>query len=1030
MLYKRKNENELDLGLFREPTSEYRGFPFWAWNGAVDDGEIVSQVDIFKEMGFGGFHMHVRQGLETEYLGEGFMKSVRDCVERAKELSLYACLYDEDRWPSGAAGGLVTCDKRYRLRYLSMTAAPIEGELATDSEDAYVNGKPLLLGVFKIELCSDGTLSSYRPASDGDTGELRYFYCMTAQGGEARYNYQSYADTMSKEAIDRFIEVTHEAYKREVGDDFGDAVPSIFFDEPQCVHVELLPSGASRADACTHWTPKLPEIYAERYGSDLLPRLPEIFYVMKDGSDKVTKYRFYTLSGDLFSSAFCDNIGEWCERNGIACTGHLRAEQALYEMMAYGGGDAMRGYRKMHIPGIDMLWDELEITTAKQCQSAVRQYGREGMLSELYGVTGWDFDFSDHKLQGDCQAAFGVTVRVPHLCWQTMKGEGKRDYPASIFYQSPWYKEYKLVEDHFARLNTALTRGKPIVRVAVLHPVDTYKMYMGSIAESPWAREMDERFHGLAKLLVDSTVDFDYIAESLLEELCPVGGNPLAVGEMRYDAVILLDCETLRPHTLKTLAEFSRSGGKLIAIGKKPHLCDAIHSEAAVKLGTEAVNIEFSRSELCRELAPLRDVRLTDGDGVELSGFTYTMRRDGESRWLFICHTVRKGIRGVSEAQDVRIVLDGTFRAEIYDTQNGTVIPTECSWKNGCTVIKATLYQCDSLLLRLYDGEGKAATVSGKSVLDTVKTVESEVCYRVEEPNALLLDMASYSLDGEPLNPTEEIMRLDIRVRERLGYDVRTVKFPQPYYLGNVPEEHSLRLVYNISSDVSDVSCRLAIEDAAKLKVTFNGQEVSNTPVGYYVDRHIDVLELPSLQKGENILTVDMPFGLRTDIEPAYLLGDFGVGLRGRTAVITKRPETLCFGDVTGQGYPFYGGNLIYESFIETEGECDLEIETSYFGGACVKVSLDGEGEGIIAYPPYRYRFENVSAGKHKITYLLYGNRSNTFNSLHNMESHMTEKLPYNGPAFWRAPENKFIYEYQLKPFGILKSPQIRIYRK
>lgn len=79
--------------------------------------------------------------------------------------------------------------------------------------------------------------------------------------------------------------------------------------------------------------------------------------------------------------------------------------------------------------GIDMLCDFHEYTTAKQTQSIVRQTGAEGMLSELYGVTGWDYDFRGYKLQGDWQAALGVTVRVPHLAWMTMKGEAKRDYP-------------------------------------------------------------------------------------------------------------------------------------------------------------------------------------------------------------------------------------------------------------------------------------------------------------------------------------------------------------------------------------------------------------------------------------------------------------------------------------------------------------------------------------------------------------------------------------------------------------------------
>ena len=46
-------------------------------------------------------------------------------------------------------------------------------------------------------------------------------------------------------------------------------------------------------------------------------------------------------------------------------------------------------------------------------------------MSELYGVTSWSFDFRRHKLQGDWQAALGITLRVPHLSWVSMKGGGK-----------------------------------------------------------------------------------------------------------------------------------------------------------------------------------------------------------------------------------------------------------------------------------------------------------------------------------------------------------------------------------------------------------------------------------------------------------------------------------------------------------------------------------------------------------------------------------------------------------------------------
>ena len=116
----------------------------------------------------------------------------------------------------------------------------------------------------------------------------------------------------------------------------------------------------------------------------------------------------------------------------------------------------MRGMRSFQIPGIDILEDRIELTTAKQAQAGAHQFNRQGVLSELYGVTNWDFDFIGHKAQGDWQAACGVTVGVPHLAWVSMAGEAKRDYPASIGYQSPWFREYPLIENHFARINTVM----------------------------------------------------------------------------------------------------------------------------------------------------------------------------------------------------------------------------------------------------------------------------------------------------------------------------------------------------------------------------------------------------------------------------------------------------------------------------------------------------------------------------------------------------------------------------------------------
>ena len=41
---------------------------------------------------------------------------VRECVEEARRTDMLAWLYDEDRWPSGFGGGMVTSNPEFRAR--------------------------------------------------------------------------------------------------------------------------------------------------------------------------------------------------------------------------------------------------------------------------------------------------------------------------------------------------------------------------------------------------------------------------------------------------------------------------------------------------------------------------------------------------------------------------------------------------------------------------------------------------------------------------------------------------------------------------------------------------------------------------------------------------------------------------------------------------------------------------------------------------------------------------------------------------
>ena len=103
-----KSKEMLTENDFRNPVSCYRGAPFWSWNCQITEEMIDEQIEYFKEMGMGGFHVHVRVGLKNRYLGDKFMELVRYCDRKAKEAGLLCWLYDEDRYASGIAGGEVT----------------------------------------------------------------------------------------------------------------------------------------------------------------------------------------------------------------------------------------------------------------------------------------------------------------------------------------------------------------------------------------------------------------------------------------------------------------------------------------------------------------------------------------------------------------------------------------------------------------------------------------------------------------------------------------------------------------------------------------------------------------------------------------------------------------------------------------------------------------------------------------------------------------------------------------------------------
>lgn len=1063
MLYDKQKHIEKDEKFFENPPAIYRAAPFWAWNGKLDERVLGEEIGAFREMALGGFFMHVRFGLEDQYLGEKFLQSVEYCVKEAEKNQMFAWLYDEDRWPSGCAGGLVTKNPAYRRKTMTFESE-IPQNFAISSgekEEDYISLRPLVAAAYAVKKDEKGALLSYRRISlplceefsalaekdesaaqdyvygQLNAGESAYFAVIRCDASSDWYNGASYSDDLNENAIAEFIRVTHETYLARIGEKFGKSVPGIFSDEPNIEPYEKF------EERGVPWSIDFPAKFKEAYGEDIFARLPELYalrspqaFAAPDRENGVKKdfiYRYYAFISERFAAAYSEKIGAWCKKHNLAFTGHYLCEDSLEGQTAC-SGNVMRQYAGYALPGIDMLCDEREYITAAQVKSVANQTGKEGVMCELYGSTNWDFDFRGFKLQGDWLAAMGVTLRVPHLAWYTMKGEGKRDYPASIGIQANWYKKFSLIEDHFARVNACLTRGVEIVNVAVIHPI-----------ESAWTATKEESARltkeliGLSETLYKNGVNFDFIDESMLPSLWKKE-FPKAVSESEYKAIVIPRLTSLRQSTAEFLEAFVAGGGKLVSLtdailysgGEELKKAESAWLFKRVFSLAMHVNTAEEAASALQETAFMRILPHKNETGELI--YRAVRERDTERIFLFICRADKQGEEYTPGGFDFEI--SGEYKARLFDTQSGKIFDFPCSAINGKTHFSRIFEAQDSLLLALVPVKNGVGNCVRKvnSAQDAPETApesgELPAAYAAEtdEYNVLLIDRASAYIGGVETCGEEETLRLDKKMREKIGMPPRDFFSAQPWTHAGAEEKiFPIVLEYRFKSEIRVQNAYLAAELADVTEIEFNGEAIPMNVAGKYVDDAISKIALPEISRGENSLRLHVNYHSQSSVENVMILGDFFAEKQkienGEKGVIAAKKAGLPWGRIDDLGYAFYGGNLTYVTKINVKHGGWLAIKAPCYKGNLIEIAVDGQKKGKILYAPYKADLGKISAGAHELRLTLYGNRFNTFGQLHN-----TTAVPWDGTYAWRTDGKEWSYDLLTRPVGIMSAPTYEIY--
>ena len=503
--------------------------PFWSWNNKLETKKLQKQIEWMAENEFGGFFMHARAGLKTEYLGDEWMECVNACVEKAEELGLDAWLYDENGWPSGFVGGELLKEEKNRENYLSA----VFGEYDKNALVSYdISGSQLK-----------------RLNAPCDHENCLNIYLKTSV---------STVDVLDDEVVDKFIEKTHEEYKRKLGKN-NEKVVGFFTDEPQWY---------GRAIPFPH---KLTAYFKERYGEDVLNGIGHLF-VEKEGFRNF-RYKFWTACQRLFLQNYAQKLYTYCEANGKKLTGHYIEERDLFAQMLFCGG-VMPFYAYEQLPGIDWLCRRfMSVVPIKQLTSAAAQTGKKEMLSEMYAMTGYDVTPEELKAIAGFQYLYGITTTCQHLLPYSEEGERKRDYPCHFSPIVPWVAtNIRDFNRYFNRLGAINRESMEFVNVAVLHPMrSAYLCYKHGDHNS--TARLDDNLVQLSNDIARRGINFHYLDETILEEKGFVDGAKIGCGLCKYDYLIIPDCETMGMHAEALIKEYVKNGGKVyLAYGKPQYL--------------------------------------------------------------------------------------------------------------------------------------------------------------------------------------------------------------------------------------------------------------------------------------------------------------------------------------------------------------------------------------------------------------------------------------------------------------------------
>ena len=520
------HESRFSMAAFQNADTPFQPAYAWIWNDQIESAELRRRLDGLRRAGIRTVYVlpepknfrpeRIRTFLEPDYLTDEFMRLVREAAEYALSIGMNVWMYDEGGWPSGGACGR-TVEKHPRMIRKALCAR----EETLPAETAYVL-KANDVAAFTAE---NGALRRVKPGERFPEKRTLTVYGVRLGEGWT-------TDSLQDGIGEAFVRETHERYAKFLGDLFP-RVPFMFTDEP--------------GTGSFPWPDGFAEKFLSRFGYDLRDHLPALFSLSEDasGMDARAREDYRALQGELFRANYMRPIHDWCRRNGVRFTGHLDIDHMTDGCMAHGYGTVLQQLREFDVPGVDVIWRQIDIPKdgkpacyegngffERFASSAAAQTGGTLAVTESFGVYGASLTGKLARFVILHQLARGVNVFNFMCLSYTPKNALALVERPEYVEEMPGFFHLRGLNDFTARASWLMQLGAPAARAALYFPARD--IWAGGTR----AKNAIDGFERLGQALERAQVDFDILDEEGLR-MAARDGNALTLGLARYETVLV-----------------------------------------------------------------------------------------------------------------------------------------------------------------------------------------------------------------------------------------------------------------------------------------------------------------------------------------------------------------------------------------------------------------------------------------------------------------------------------------------------------